>query len=165
MVKRATLALALVSTLSASLTTGCMGTQGLSGKLKRFNLNATENRWGREGIYFVLSVAWIYRICAVLDLFIFNSIEFWSGRNVINGKSPLVDVPAAQVEKMGFTDLDRAQVELVSENDAKMHLGFKNGDHLAFDVHRDQGTYTVSYLGRIFFQGNVNPAPLMEVAQ
>lgn len=166
MVKRASLGLALLAALSGSLSTGCMGTQGITGKVKRFNLDVTENRWGREGLFLLLNVVWIYRICTVLDLFIFNSIEFWSGKNVINGKSPLVDVPYSQVEKMGFRDLERAQVELVAENDAKLHLGFRNGDHMAFDVHRDQDAYTVSYLGRVFFQGQVNSAPmLVEAAQ
>jgi uncharacterized protein DUF3332 len=165
MKKRASLALALLAAVSGSLSTGCMGTQGLTGKVKRFNLDATENRWGREGIYLLFSVAWIYRICTVLDLFIFNSIEFWSGKNVINGKSPLVDVPASKVEQMGFRDLEKAQVELVSQNDAKLYLDFQNGDHLTFDVHRDQASYTVSYLGRVFFQGNVNSALAVEAAQ
>ena len=165
MLRRTSLALALLAVASGSVSGGCLGTSALSGKLKKFNLEATENRWGREGIFFALNVLWIQRLCTVFDLFIFNSIEFWSGRNVINGKSPLVDVPASQVEKMGFKDLDRAQVELVSQNDAKLRLGFKNGDHMAFDVHRDQATYTVSYLGRVFFQGNINAAPLLEVAQ
>src|SRR5215470_6911442 len=130
MKKRASLALALLAALSGSLSTGCMGTQGLSGRLKHWNLDVVQNRWGRESIYFVLTAGWIYRICAVLDLFVFNSIEFWSGKNVINGKSPLVDVPASKVEQMGFKDLEKAQVELVSQNDAKLYLDFQNGDHL-----------------------------------
>lgn len=162
MVKRVSMGVALLAALSGSMSTGCMGTHGLGGKVKKFNLDVTENRWGREGVFLLFTVVPVYRICAVLDLFIFNSIEFWSGKNVINGKSPLVDVPASQVEKMGFRDLEKAQVELVSENDAKLHLGFRNGDHMALDVHRDQGTYMVSYLGRVFFEGQVNPAPMGE---
>jgi Domain of unknown function (DUF3332) len=164
-VKRVSLALALLSVLSGSVSTGCMGTAGLSGKLKKFNLEATENRWGREGIFFVLNVVWIYRICTILDLFIFNSIEFWSGTNPLNGKSPMVDVPMSEVEKIGFHDLERAQVELVSENAAKLHLDFLNGDRMAFDVLREHDDYTVSYLGRVFFEGKVEPAATLEAAQ
>jgi len=158
--RRAALALALLATA-----TGCLGTGGLSGKIKKFNLEATENRWGREGIFFALNVLWIQRICTILDLFIFNSIEFWSGTNPLNGKSPLVDVPASAVEKIGFRDLEKAQVELVSENDAKLHLGFRNGDRMGFDVHRSADSYTVSYLGRVFFEGKINPVPTLEAAQ
>jgi hypothetical protein len=56
------------------------GQSGLSEKLKQTNLEITQNRYGREGIFFVLNVVWIYRICTILDLLIFNSIEFWSAR-------------------------------------------------------------------------------------
>lgn len=163
--KRASLALALVSVLSGSMTTGCLGRSGLSGNLKEFNLEVTENRYGRETIFFVLNVVWVYRICTILDLFIFNSIEFWSGKNPLNDKSPLVDVPMSEVEKIGFHDLEKAQVELVSENAAKLHLGFRNGDRMAFDVVRDDDDYTVSYLGRVFFEGKVDPAATLEAAR
>lgn len=163
--KRASLALALVSVLTGSVSTGCLGRSGLSGNLKEFNLEVTENRYGREAIFFVLNVVWVYRICTILDLFIFNSVEFWSGTNPLNDKSPLVDVPMSEVEKIGFNDLERAQVELVSENAAKLHLGFRNGDRMAFDVLRDDDDYTVSYLGRVFFEGKVDPAATLEAAR
>jgi hypothetical protein len=149
--KRAILMLALVAAL-----TGCLGTGGLSGKVKKFNLSATENRWGREALFVGMQALWVYRISTVLDLFIFNSIEFWSGTNPLNGRSPMVDVPPSEVEKMGLREIDRARVELVSENAAKLHLDFQNGDRMAFDVLRDGQDYEVSYLGRVFFEGTVD---------
>jgi hypothetical protein len=156
MMRRATLSVALLALFTGSVAGGCLGTSGLSGKLKKWNLEATENRWGREGIFFLLNALWIQRICTILDLFIFNSIEFWSGENPLNGKSPLVDVPMSAVQQMGFRGLERAQVERVSENAAKLRLGFENGDRLAFDVLRAGDAYTVSYQGRVFFEGRID---------
>jgi hypothetical protein len=153
MVKRALLALALLATFS-----GCMGTGGLGSKVRKFNLTVVENRWAREGVFLGLNVLWVYRICTVLDLFVFNSIEFWSGENVINGRKPLVDLPPSAVEKIASLEIERARVERLSENDAKLHLDLRNGDHVAFDVLRDGETYTVSYLGRVFFQGKLGDA-------
>jgi hypothetical protein len=43
-VERTAPARALVSALSGSMTIGCMGRSGLSGNLKEFNLEVTENR-------------------------------------------------------------------------------------------------------------------------
>lgn len=163
--RRTTVTLALLSVLSGSMSMGCLGRSGLSGNLKEFNLEVTENRYGREAIFFVLNVVWVYRICTILDLFIFNSIEFWSGTNPLNGKSPLVDVPMSEVEKIGFRDLEKAQVERVAENGAKLHLDFRNGDHMAFDVLRDDDHYTVSYLGRVLFEGKIDPAATLEAAR
>jgi len=135
--------------------TSCLGTMGLSGKVKKFNLEATEHRWGREGIFLGFQVFWVYRVCAILDLLVFNSIEFWSGENPINGKSPLVDVPISDVEKMGLDDVHAATIERINSNEAKMHIDFDNGDHLTFDVNRTDDQYTVSYLGKTFFEGHI----------
>ncbi|WDE96141.1 DUF3332 family protein [Lentisphaera profundi] len=133
----------------------CMGTMGLTGKVKKFNLETTENRWGREGWFLGLNIFWVYRICGVLDLLIFNSIEFWSGENPINGNSPLVDIPMEKVKKMGFKEVDMAQVERINPTLAKLHINFPNGDHVTFDVIRDGNHYTVSLMGKQFFEGQV----------
>ena len=151
MIKKLTLA-----ALASLMFTGCMGTMGLTGKVKKANLSATEHRWGREGIFLGLHIIWVYRISAVLDLLIFNSIEFWSGENPINGKSPLVDVPMSTVQKMGMNDVDKAQIERLSSTDAKLYVNFEDGNKVSFDVKRTDDTYTVSYLGKEFFTGNIN---------
>lgn len=155
MMRRATLSLALLALFTGSVAGGCMGTAGLSGKLRRWNLEATENRWGREGIFFALNVLWIQRICTILDLFIFNSIEFWSGKNPINGGGALAELPLSQVEKIGFREIEGARVALLSGNEAKLQLHFQNGDRMTFDVLRHDADYTISYQGRVFFQGKI----------
>ena len=135
--------------------TSCMGTMGLSGKVKKFNLEVTEHRWGREGVFLAFHIFWVYRICGLLDLIVFNSIEFWSGENPINGKSPLVDLPMEQVQKMGFNDIRDAQIERLSSTEAKLYIDFINGDHVTFDVIRTGDKYTVSLMGKQFFEGQV----------
>ena len=136
--------------------TGCMGTNGLGGKVKKFNLEVVEHRWAREGVFLGLHIIWVYRICTVLDLLVFNSIEFWSGKNPINGKSPLVDIPLDTVKKMGMNDVNKAQIERMTAEKAKLYIDFTNGDKISFDVDRTGDEYKVSYLGKEFFKGSVN---------
>ncbi len=131
--------------------TGCMGRNGLVGKTIKLNLEVTENRWGREGLFIVMLP--IHIISVVLDNVIFNSIEFWTGENPINGKSGLLDIPKADIKKMGFTEVVSAQFERLDANYAKLHLEFSNGDHAAFNVARDGKDYTVSYLGVELYKG------------
>lgn len=150
MVRKVLLALLLVT-----VSTGCLGRAALTKKVKQANLEVTENRYGREGIFLGLSVLWVYRVCTVLDLLVFNSIEFWSGENPINGASPLVDVPMSQVKEMGLNDVDRARIERVSANDAKLYLEFKSGDNITLDVTREDKKYTVSFLGKEVFKGEL----------
>ena len=40
----------------------------------------------------------------------------------------------AQVKKMGFNDVNKAQIERLSSTEAKLHLDFTNGDKVSFDV-------------------------------
>jgi hypothetical protein len=146
--------MALVCVL-AVLPSGCIGTGALNGKVKEFNLKTVENRWARAGLFLGLQALWITRVAAVADLFVVNSIEFWSGTNPVNGRVALADVSISEAEKLGFRGVERAQVEMVSESDARLHLDFQNGDHMTLDVARRDETYTVRYLGRVLFSGPI----------
>ena len=145
----------ILTLLSTLMLAGCMGTGALATKVKKFNLDVTEHRWGREGTFLALNILWVYRIANILDLLVFNSIEFWSGENPVNGKSPLVDIPKATVEKMGLSGSESAQIQRIDENNATLAIYFDNGDKLTFDVVRTDNSYTVSYLGKEFFSGTI----------
>ena len=84
-------ALALLVGVVASVgLSGCMGQMGLSSMVTKGNLSVVDNRYGRAGVFILLSP--VYGLAATADLFVFNIIEFWSGKNPITGKSPaLVD--------------------------------------------------------------------------
>jgi hypothetical protein len=135
---------------------GCMGRNALVGKVMKWNLETADSRWGREGVFVGLWITLVYPICAVLDLLIFNSIEFWSGENNLNGKSPVVDMPKEEVQKLGFNGVERAQVERLSSTTANLHIDFTNGDTATFDVLRTDSNYSVSYLGVEFYTGSIN---------
>ncbi|WDE96142.1 DUF3332 family protein [Lentisphaera profundi] len=141
--------------LAALTLCGCMGHNGMTSNVVRFNLEATEHRWGREGWFLGLWLTLIYPVSIILDLLIFNSVEFWTGENPINGRSPLVDIPMEQVKKMGFENIDKAQIERISSTEAKLHLEFENGDAITFDVNRTDLNYIVSYRGVEFYTGTI----------
>jgi hypothetical protein len=132
---------------------GCMGHSALSSKVIRWNLETAESRWGREGVFVGLWITLVYPVCGILDLIIFNSIEFWSGENSINGKSPVVDMPKEEVQKLGINEIDRARVVRLSETKANLYIDFTNGDSATFDVIRDGSNYSISYLGVEFYNG------------
>jgi hypothetical protein len=134
---------------------GCMGHSALTAKVVKWNLETADSRWGREGVFLGLWITLVYPVCSILDLLIFNSIEFWSGENSINGKSPVVDMPKEEVQKLGFKGIDRARVERLTETTANLYIDFTNGDSATFDVIRDGSNYSVSYLDVEFFSGTL----------
>lgn len=83
------------------LTMGCIGQMGMSGKVRQFNLETTEDRWGREILFVILMVLPVYGIASLLDIIVFNSVEFWTGKNPINGKpsvSPVAGIRTFEVD-------------------------------------------------------------------
>jgi hypothetical protein len=87
--------LKLLAALTLSLaifSTGCIGHFGLSGKVRQFNLEQSEDRWGREILFVILYVIPVYPFAGFADIILFNSIEFWTGENPINGKPSVTPI-------------------------------------------------------------------------
>jgi Domain of unknown function (DUF3332) len=68
---------------------GCLGRFAMSGAVQKFNLDLTTDQWGRELAFVGLYIIPVYPIAMFGDLFVVNSIEFWSGENPMTGESPL----------------------------------------------------------------------------
>ena len=70
--------------LGAMTLSSCIGSFCLTNNVLDWNKRATDNKFVNELIFIVISPA--YAVCSVADLFVLNSIEFWTGSN------PLADV-------------------------------------------------------------------------
>ena len=148
------LSLAAVMFLSA-----CMGQMGVSKKLTGFNLKAVDNRYGRAGTYLLLSP--VYAITAAADLIVFNSIEFWTGKNPITGKSPaLVDTPVDTWMKVndqlpkGATDvplsfngktIEKTRVKNIDKENIVLQMQFEDGTISQLDGKIQDGALAFSY--------------------
>ena len=133
---------AVVITVLATTLTGCIGQMGVSKVVTKANLSAVDNRYGRAGLYVPLSP--VYGIAAAADLFIFNSIEFWTGKNPTTAKSPavadmkvktyiklnsmldrsLTTVPLASVQQ---SDIEAATFKQLDDNSLEMQVSHNNG--------------------------------------
>ena len=67
--------------LGAMTLSSCIGSFGLTNSVLSWNKRATGNKFINELIFVVISPA--YAVCSVADLFVLNSIEFWTGDKVI----------------------------------------------------------------------------------
>lgn len=81
--------IAIVTTLTTAMT-GCIGSNAVTSIVMKFNLEAVDNRYARGGLNMLLAP--VYGLTATADVIVFNSIEFWSGKNVINGKPHIFDM-------------------------------------------------------------------------
>lgn len=77
-------------TLGAMTLSSCIGSFGLTNSVLSWNKRATGNKFVNELIFILISPA--YAVCSVADLFVLNSIEFWTGEKVIGQVGTTKDV-------------------------------------------------------------------------
>jgi len=80
--------LAVVSCLLV-ISSGCLGRFAMTSAVRKFNLELTDSQWGREITFVALYVIPVYPVCAFGDLFIVNSIEFWTEENPMSGEKAI----------------------------------------------------------------------------
>lgn len=134
---------AVALSILATTLTGCIGQMGTSQLVTKANLSAVDNRYGRAGLFVLLSP--VYGIAATADLFIFNTVEFWTGKNPITGKSPAVaDTPVNAIFKVNSqldsslttvplasvqnSDIEAAQFRQLDDHTLEMHVAYRNGE-------------------------------------
>ncbi|MFM4704215.1 DUF3332 domain-containing protein [Aeromonas bivalvium] len=138
--KKAALAL-LLATGSLGLG-GCMGQMGLSAMVTQANLKVVDNRYGRAGVFVLLSP--VYGLAATADLFVVNTIEFWSGKNPVTGKSPaLVDQSVdAAIRVNPHLDPALTTVPLASlpADVRSMTFSYPDADSAVLELHYQDGS-------------------------
>lgn len=65
--------------------TSCIGSFSLTSKVLDWNRTVTGDKFVNELAFIALCVLPVYEITMVADAVIFNTIEFWSGNNPIQG--------------------------------------------------------------------------------
>jgi hypothetical protein len=66
---------------------GCYGPFNLTKKIYKWNGDAYKNKWATEGVFLGCAIFPVYFFSALGDAIIFNSIEFWGGKNPVQAKN------------------------------------------------------------------------------
>ncbi|MBO2902243.1 DUF3332 domain-containing protein [Aeromonas dhakensis] len=171
-------ALALLAGVVASVgLSGCMGQMGLSSMVTKGNLSVVDNRYGRAGVFILLSP--VYGLAATADLFVFNTIEFWSGKNPITGKSPaLVDQKLDALIKVNQhldPSLNKVPLALLPQGVREVEVSYPDERTAQMEVHYLDGRSSMmrgekrGELLDIYFDGRLvstlTPAQLKEKAR
>ncbi|MHB1025941.1 MAG: DUF3332 family protein [Desulfobacteria bacterium] len=77
------IALVLVAAVGA-LSAGCFGKFQLTGKVYDIN-KSIDDKYVRSAATWIFVIVQVYTVAALLDLIVFNVIEFWSGENPVAG--------------------------------------------------------------------------------
>lgn len=122
-------------TLGSMCFSSCIGSFGLTNNVLNWNKRATNNKFINELIFIVITPA--YAVCSVADLFVLNSIEFWTGDKVIANVGKTKNVTgkdgrlyAIKTLKNGYeiTDPDGEKSYFVFDKKNKSWSYSKDGD-------------------------------------
>lgn len=67
--------------------TGCYGNFNLTRKVWKWNGDVTKQKWGQEALFLGLNIIPVYPVAGLVDAVIFNSVEFWGGKNPVTAKT------------------------------------------------------------------------------
>ncbi len=86
---------ALSLAMVLAFTSACFGSFGLTRKLWTFNKDVSSEKFVQELVYLGLVIIPVYELAALGDALIFNSIEFWGGKNPVLSGSDTKGDPVA----------------------------------------------------------------------
>jgi len=113
-------ALAIVVFLPAS-TTACFGKFNMTRKVYQLNKDISPDKWVQWISFLVLSIVPIYGLGALLDVILFNSIEFWTGENPVVGEARYTYGPDGLVARSTLRSDGAIDIE-ITEADGSSHF-------------------------------------------
>lgn len=81
---------AAVAALLCSSMTSCMGKFALTRNLYAWN-QQVSNKFVNEIVFVAFWILPVYEVCSIADLFVLNTIEFWSGDNPMSASTKAID--------------------------------------------------------------------------
>lgn len=151
-----------LAVVAASLS-GCIGSNAVTGYVMKFNLEVVDNRYARGGVNMLLAP--VYALTVAVDALIFNSIEFWAGKNPINGKPHIFDTKTktmmninddldpslkeAPLDPISMREVEKSTFETIDENTIEMHVTYNNGDKAVVTGVRDGENVSYYYNGEL----------------
>lgn len=130
-----------LTALAASLT-GCIGSNAVTSKVMKFNVEVVDNRYARAGVNFLLAP--VYGITTAADYVLFNSLEFWTGSNPLNGNPHIFDsnvdtkykinddldpsLTDAPIDELSNRTIQTGEMHKIDDNTIQMDIVYNNGD-------------------------------------
>ncbi|WP_046028163.1 DUF3332 domain-containing protein [Vibrio vulnificus] len=146
--------------VAAMALSGCVGSNAVTGYVMGFNLKAVDNRYARGGLNMLLAP--VYGVAIAADYIVFNSLEFWTGKNPLNGKPHIFDTKMDtyidvnhQLDKSLTTApiapltnnriIEQGMMQQIDENTVQMDITYNNGEKATLTGVRE-GDFVTYYI-------------------
>jgi len=130
----------IVSAVVIATLAGCVGSNVITKKLMKFNIEVVDNRYARAGVNFLLAP--VYGLTTAADYVIFNSLEFWMGKNPIDGSPHIFDTKTKTMLEINddldpslnkapissARELEGGNIRTIDESTIEVTMIYSNGD-------------------------------------
>ncbi len=124
--------------LSATIIlSSCIGSFRLTNNIKDWN-ESVSNKWVNEVIFIALHIVPVYEIAMFVDGVVLNSIEFWTGDNLVENAGETKVVKNSNGENVEITAHESGYT--ISNGDTSMELLFDDETNVWSAVYGEQTT-------------------------
>lgn len=95
------ISITLVSALLLISLSGCFGNFALTRKAYQFN-ESVGDKWVQQVVFWIMNIVPVYYAAGVLDVVLFNTVEFWTGSNPVAMNSGQEVIKYATTENGDF---------------------------------------------------------------
>jgi hypothetical protein len=147
--------IAVIFMLIAIAAVGCTGTFKLTRQVYDFQTKPAD-KWVDEVLFLALVIVPVYEVATVVDAVVFNSIEFWTGKNPMttgtqgtnntiaqNGNSKMSMKYDAKSQDIEVKSLDTGKSFVLARTDSGVVAKDKEGNVLFTSVKDSSGGVTV----------------------
>lgn len=147
-------ALAVAGAVFAS---GCYGPFYLTRKVWKFNGEVSDNKWIVEVVFLVCSWLPVYGVAVLADAIIFNSVEFWGGKNPMAEADASSTVQTRRLVRGDYEAvLKRVPAAAGDELIIEQYVKGEPGASLRL-VRRGEDTVAMSGDGAVLFTARMEP--------
>ncbi|KYN87675.1 hypothetical protein ATY37_17755 [Vibrio cidicii] len=161
----------MVLSVAAMALSGCVGSNAVTGYVMGFNLKAVDNRYARGGLNMLLAP--VYGLAVAADYIVFNSLEFWTGKNPLNGKPHIFDtkmdtyidvnhqlddsLKTAPIAPLTMhRSIEQGTMQPIDENTVQMDITYNNGEKATLTGIRDGESVTYYINGKMVAQTSMD---------
>lgn len=130
--------------LSATIIlTSCIGSFRLTNNIKDWN-EGIGNKWVNELVFIAMHIVPVYEIAMFVDGVVLNSIEFWTGNNLVMEPGETKVIKNSQGQDVQVTALENGYT--VSDGDTSMNFIFDEEEKVWSAEYNDQVTKLVKLM-------------------
>ena len=127
--------------LSATIVfSSCIGSFRLTNNIKDWN-ESIGNKWVNELVFIAMHIVPVYEIAMMVDGVVLNSIEFWTGNNVVMEEGDTKVVTNSEGEEIKVTALENGYN--LSDGETSMNLVFDQEEKVWSAEYNNQMTKLV----------------------